>query len=140
VKARARSIEPYSVLEILVNGEVVKQAKPSGSHFDASIDSTIEVERGGWIAARAHGPKMLPYGATWWQMPVFAHSSPIYLQMPGRPARSAESAKILLEQLGYLQRWAESKANFPTAENKKEALGHIEKAAGIYRKLMDSGI
>jgi hypothetical protein len=135
VRARARSLEPYETLEIIVNGKVVRQAAPSGDHFDASIDDNIEVDRGGWIAARAHGPKMLPYGATWWKMPVFAHSSPIYLDMPDRPAPAAESAELLLDQLGYFERFVESAANFPTPENRKEALSYIAQAKAIYTKL-----
>lgn len=140
VKARARSLEPYETLEILINGKVVREARPSGDHFDASIDDSIEVERGGWIAARAHGPKMLPYGATWWKMPVFAHSSPIYLDMPGRPAPAAESAALLLDQLGYFERWAESTARFPTPENKRQALEYVARAKAIYTKLAKAGL
>jgi hypothetical protein len=135
VKARATSAEPYETLEIVYNGKVVASAKPAGDHYQAAIDTTVEVERGGWIAARAHGPKMLPYGATWWQMPVFAHTSPVYLEMPGRPAPAAESARLFLDQLGYLRQWAERQANFPTAQNKQEALEWIGKAEGVYKKL-----
>jgi hypothetical protein len=135
VTAHARSLEPYEKLEILVNGDVVRQVAPSGDHFDASIDDNIAVKRGGWIAARAHGPKMLPYGATWWKMPVFAHSSPIYLDMPGRPAPAAESARLLLDQLGYFERWVETTANFPAPENRKEALSYIAQAKAVYSKL-----
>ena len=135
VKASARSIEPYDTLEILVNGQVVASAKPSGPHYDAALDETITVERGGWLAARAHGSKILPYGATWWKMPVFAHTSPIYLDMPGRPAPAAASAEILLDQLGYLERWAAEKASFPAPENRAEALKLIGQARAIYEKL-----
>ncbi len=135
VQARARSLEPYEVLEIVVNGKVVRQATPRGAHFEATIDDTVTVERGGWIAARAHGARMLPYGATWWQMPVFAHTSPVYLRMPGRPAQAGESAAILLEQLGYLERWAEREARFPTPANREEALALIGQARAIYERL-----
>jgi hypothetical protein len=79
---------------------------------------------------------MLPYGATWWQMPVFAHSSPIYLNMPGRPAPAAESARLFLDQLSYLERWMENQAHFPTAENKAEALARITSAKNVYKKLL----
>jgi hypothetical protein len=99
------------------------------------VDDTIEIDRGGWIAARAHGPKMLPYGATWWKMPVFAHSSPIYLDMPGRPPEAAESARLLLDQLGYFERWVEKAANFPTPENRKEARSYVAQAKAIYNKV-----
>jgi hypothetical protein len=136
VKAHAQSLEPYEQLEIIHNGKVIRTVKPSGDDFEAVFNESIEVERGGWIAARAHGRKMLPYGATWWQMPVFAHSSPIYLDMPGKPAPAAESARLFLNQLGYLERWVEQKANFPTTENKTEALKRITAARAIYDKLV----
>lgn len=136
VTARAESLEPYEQLEIIYNGKVIRRVEPKGGHYNASLDETIEVDRGGWIAARAHGRKMLPYGATWWQMPVFAHSSPIYLDMPGRPAGAAESAQLFLNQLGYLQRWAERQAKFPTPENRAEALARIAQARAVYEKLL----
>ena len=137
VRARAISQEPYDVLEILVNGKVVRSAKPAdGGRREAVIDESIEVERGGWIAARAHGRTMLPYGATWWMMPVFAHSSPVYLEMAGRPADARESAGVLLEQLSYMERWAEERARFPTAENKREALALLGKARAKYEGLI----
>src|SRR5260370_21369080 len=135
VMASAHSFEPFEKLDSSEKGKAIRQVAPSGDRYTASIDETIEVDRGGWIAARAHGPKMLPYGATWWKMPVFAHSSPIYLDMPGRPAAAAESAGLLLDQLGYLERWAEAAANFPTPENRKEALSYIAQAKAIYSKL-----
>ena len=136
VQARAQSLEPYDQLEIIHNGKVVRSVKPSGAHSMAAIDESIEVERGGWIAARAHGRKMLEYGATWWKMPVLAHSSPVYLDMPGRPAASAESAGLFLDQLDFLERWAEKDARFPLPENKSEALRRIAEAKEIYRKLL----
>jgi len=113
----------------------LRSAKPAGEHYQAAINETIEVDRGGWIAARAHGRKMLPYGATWWQMPVFAHTSPIYLEMPGRPAPAAESARLFLEQLEYLEQWAQSRANFPADQNKSEALDLIRQAREVYQHL-----
>jgi hypothetical protein len=138
IHAHAQSLEPYEQLEIIYNGKVICSVKPSGSHFNASIDETVEMDRGGWIAARAHGRKMLEYGATWWKMPVFAHSSPIYLDMPGRPAPAAESARLFLDQLGFLERWAQRDAKFPLPENKSEALRRIAQAREVYRKLSQS--
>jgi hypothetical protein len=77
---------------------------------------------------------MLPYGATWWQMPVFAHTSPIYLNMAGRPALAAEAAFLFLDQLAYFRKWADQ-ASFPAIANKQETLALIDKAEGVYRKL-----
>lgn len=137
VRAKAQSLKPYEELEIIYNGKVVRSVRPSGDHFEAVIDEAVEVDRGGWIAARAHGRKMLEYGATWWKMPVFAHSSPIYLDMPGWPAAAQESARLFLDQLDHLQNWMEAKARFPSQENKSEALARVAQAPGIYEKLAE---
>ncbi|MBI3210435.1 MAG: hypothetical protein HYZ37_16245, partial [Candidatus Solibacter usitatus] len=66
--------------------------------------------------------------------PVMGHSTPVWLDWPGRPAPSAESAKLFLEQLDFLERWADNEAKFPTAENKAEAMRHIATARKIYQE------
>ena len=134
VKATAKSIEPYDVLEVIHNGKVILSVKPSGAEFTAAIDTDLRIERGGWIALRAHGAKMLPFGATWWQQPVFAHTSPIYLEMPGKPAPASEAAELFLDQLDYLRKWADG-AHFPTAANREETLELIAAARAKYEKL-----
>jgi len=134
IKATAKSIEPYDILEIIHNGKVIHSVKPTGPDYAAAIDTDIQLERGGWLALRAHGRKMLPFGATWWQQPVFAHTSPVYLDMPGKPAPSADAAALFLDQLDYLRKWADG-ANFPTAANKAEALRLIAEARRKYERL-----
>ncbi|MBI3209502.1 MAG: CehA/McbA family metallohydrolase [Candidatus Solibacter usitatus] len=96
IHGRGTSLEPYDVLEVIYNGSVVAKAKPLGPKHTAVIDWKMKLDRGGWIALRAHGAKMLPYGATWWKQPVMGHSTPVWLDWPGRPAPSAESAKLFL--------------------------------------------
>ncbi len=137
IKARAVSIEPYDVLEILHNGKVIATAKPQGPKNEASIALKQTLPRGGWLAARAHGRTMLPYGATWWKQPVFAHSSPVYLDAAGRPAPAAASAQLFLEQLGFLQQWAQREARFPSPDAKAEAMQSIARAHAIYEKLKE---
>ncbi len=112
-------------------------AKPGGAHSLARIDTALTLERGGWIAARAVGATMLPYGATWWQQPVMAHTTPVYLEADGRPAPAAESAALFLEQLAFLRKWAETEARFPAPSAKAEALGYISKAEAVYRGLQN---
>ena len=46
-----------------------------------------------------------------------------------------ESARLLLDQLGYFERWVEKAANFPTPENRKEALSYVAQAKAIYNKV-----
>jgi hypothetical protein len=137
VTARAVSLEPYDVLEVVHDGRVVASAEPIGARHEARIDTVLDVDRSGWIAARAHGRTMLEYGRTWRRIPVFAHSSPIYLTRPGRPAAAVASARLFLEQLGDLERWLDQEAHFPTPADRLEALALIDRAAAAYRRLAD---
>ena len=67
-------------------------------------------------------------------MPGFAHTSPGYLERPGRPAPAAESARLFLDQLEYLENWARQ-GNFPSEANRREALDLVGQAREIYRRL-----
>lgn len=134
VAARAASVMPYDVLEIVHNAKVIASARPQGEFSRAEIRTRFTLERGGWIAARAHGRTMLPYGATWWRQPVFAHTSPVYLEAAGRPAPAAESVALFLEQLDALQDWAVNRANFPSPQAKAQALAAIAQARAVYEK------
>lgn len=134
VKAKAQSIEAYDVLEVIYNGKVVASARPTGKFHEASITQMIEPQTGGWIALRAWGRNMLPYGATWWQQPVFAHTTPVYIDAGTRKAPAAESAALFLDQLGYLRKFVEQ-ANMPTPAARAEALDRVTEAETIYRRL-----
>jgi hypothetical protein len=138
VIARAVSLEPYDVLELVHDGRVVASAAPIGVRHEARIETVLDVDRSGWIAARAHGRTMLEYGRTWRRIPVFAHSSPIYLSRPGRPGAAVTSARLFLEQLGDLERWLDQEAHLPTPADRLEALALIDRAAAVYRRLADA--
>jgi hypothetical protein len=136
--ASAVSLEPFDVLEIVHNGRVIRSEKASaGGTWKASLSGELNVETGGWLAARARGEKMLPYGQTWWQQPVFAHTSPIYLDAAGKPPEARVAAELFLEQLTYLENWARGRANFPTPANREETLRLIGEAQSVYRQLAD---
>lgn len=138
VAARAISVEPYDTLELVHNGDVIRAAAPSGRRNEATIDGTVEVTGGGWIAARAHGRTMLEYGPTWRRMPVFAHTSPIYLDARGRPLAAGRSARLLLEQLETFRRWIKTQANLPGGDERREAIRLADRARAIYRRIATS--
>jgi hypothetical protein len=134
--ASAVSLEPFDVLEIIHNGRVIQSERADADGtWKASLTGELKVETGGWIAARARGEKMLPYGKTWWQQPVFAHTTPVYLDAPGTPSEAQAAAELFLEQLTYLENWARDRAKFPTPENREETLRLIGEAQSIYRRL-----
>src|SRR5262249_40423070 len=86
IRARGTSQHPLARLEALNNGRVVATARPEGEKLEVAIDQGIAADRGGWIALRVSGPPHAdqPTGS------VFAHTSPVYLDVPGRPVLARE--------------------------------------------------
>lgn len=77
---RVRSVLPVAALEIVVNSEVVRTVALDGSVLDQRGEVALDLPAGGWIAARCIGPDRIVQ----WQpeVPVAAHTSPIYLDGP----------------------------------------------------------
>ena len=81
----AHSIRPLRAIEVVVNGDVVKRLDPSnkateaGSHTSA-FGTDIALDGSSWIAVRAFEKR--PGGRV-----RFAHSSPVHVEIPGRPLR-----------------------------------------------------
>ena len=81
----AHSARPLRSIEIIVNGEVAKQLEASnrtteaGSHTSA-FEADLKIAGSSWIAVRAFEEH--PGGRF-----RFAHSSPVHVEIPGKPLR-----------------------------------------------------
>jgi hypothetical protein len=67
-------------------------AKAAGDRLSAEIEQVVNVERSGWLALRASGPphRDQPGGS------VFGHTSPVYVEVAGRPVDAREDAAYFL--------------------------------------------
>jgi hypothetical protein len=102
LRLRAQAIAQYPLdqLEAVYNGAVVATARPrKAGDLEISLDQEIPVDRGGWIAFRVAGPPHAdqPTGS------VFAHTSAIYLDVPGRPVQAREDAAYFLAWIDRLE-------------------------------------
>ena len=84
---------PFERVEILCNGEVIAE-QTAWKKMEAKLEREIEVDRGGWIAARVSGG-----GKTYAGYTVFAHTSPVYVRMDGTPHRHAEAAGAFVDEI-----------------------------------------
>lgn len=85
VHGSVQSAQPLQRIEILVNGEIVRTLKPANEKtkrdaYESKIDERIIVESTSWIAVRCF--------EDWPDKRVrFAHSAPVYIEVPGKPLR-----------------------------------------------------
>jgi TolB protein len=92
-RVRLRSIVPVDHLELVRNGEVVRTIPLAGDRTSAETTLRVPVDRSGWILLRARSERaiepvldLFPYATT----------SPVYLAVGGRPARSRADAEYFM--------------------------------------------
>ena len=98
IEFEVRSHHPVRLVELLYNGEVEASFEPEGSAQKLDMKFPLEVDRSGWLAIRVSGPDQADQPAGY----VFAHTSPIYLQVAGKPTRSREDALYFVDWIDRL--------------------------------------
>jgi hypothetical protein len=99
IQARARSTVPIHRLEIVVNGEVVASREEPDGDREIVLREPIAVRAPGWIAARC--ASRTAYGG----IQVAAHTSPVYLAVPGQDLFSPPVAAYLLTLIDGSEEW-----------------------------------
>jgi len=133
-RAKMRSIVPVDRLEIVCNGVVVKSlagtdAGPAGPWGTAEVNGTIPVKESGWCLLRASSdnaeyPVLDNY--------VYATTSPIYVTVGGKKARSPEDAKYFV---AWIERTIETTSQYPdwnSAAEKESVMRKLDEAKRVF--------
>ena len=138
-RATARSIHPFTRLQIVVNGEAAATsaapARDAVGVYEAEIEARIDLQESCWVAARVTEPSregrlILPRDLT-----VFAHANPVYFLRNGAKVRVQESIDHLMLYLRYSGHWFRTAARFETEAQKQEAIRSVEQAVALYEAL-----
>jgi len=101
VQGRVTSQFPPARLEVVFNGEVVAaEDRDHSQHTAIELDESIPIPHSGWIAVRSYGephPDATPG--------QFAHTSPIYVSVEGRPNDAHHDAEFFVSWIDRL--WAD---------------------------------
>lgn len=136
VSARSISRIGFDRIEIVVDGRVVADqtswVTPSRPGVtEARIEREIEVEEGGWVAARISGREKTYAG-----YPAFAHTSPVYVRVAGAPHRKAEAVGGFVDEIERSARMVRKKFRFATDADRAVALGRFEEARRKFAQLL----
>jgi hypothetical protein len=155
--ARAESQLPYDKLEIVRNGDVIASASPSGPRHAAEIRLEQPLSGSCWIAARAmedlgrypavnfseihrgEGTLFSSLYGTRRPENVFAHTSPVYAIVDGKPIRSWDDAQYYIGYLQHAIDWLNSEARFASAGDKKSSIAAFEQAKAVYEQRAREG-
>lgn len=113
VRAIARGRVNFKTLELIQNGTVIStiEARPVAGHFEAELKTTLRIDAPCWLALRTPPPPLdkdpenSPHGVRnelgrW----LFAHTSPIHVELQGRKFFDRTTAQQLLADLRQAQR------------------------------------
>jgi hypothetical protein len=134
VQASAHCQHPLAKLDAFYNGKVVATGVLAVDRRSATVDRKIKVDRSGWIAVRATGPGVRDDVKN---AQLYAHTSPVYVTVAGKPAGSVEDAKYFLRWIDRLWDDVRARARIPGAKAEKEVEDEIEKASAVYRKILE---
>lgn len=129
VRAVVATQTPLDRVDVVVNGRVVHSEAASGKPA-IEFQTKVPLIGSAWIALRALGPRhRLILNDTM----AFAHTSPVYVSIGGRPVRVADDIRFYREWVEQLIERTEIRGRFATPERKKEVVSLFQKALAWYR-------
>jgi len=138
VRCQAKCFVPLHAVEIILNGHVVASREVPAGASEITLNEKIQVPGPGWIAARGishHGP------TTNWRFQVAAHTSPVYVRIPGQELFSAATTAYMLTLIEGAQTWVESLAIRPDPERfEKVRKVFLDAREILHRRLHQHGI
>ena len=78
-----------------------------------TLSEKLQIDGPGWLAARCFSKTGL---TTAWGFKVLAHTSPVYLQVPGQELFSEPGAAFLMTLIEGAQTWVDTLTTRPDAE------------------------
>jgi hypothetical protein len=124
VRARATSLTPIDRFEVVANGEVVGKGVVAADKLTAEIDQQIRFTKGGWVGVRLYGSGRPQ-----------AHSSPVYVEVAGKPAGSKADAEYFLAWIDRLEAQLKKRDRVPSDGLKKHVDDQLDAARDVYRKI-----
>ena len=124
---------PLEKLEFIVNGRVVASVTPGEDSFRINAVQEAPIETSGWIAVRALGQR----GPTQQAAEAFAHTSPVYVEVAGRPQRSPDDATYFVQWIERLRTDIRGRNRIPAAEQ-ADVEQQLAQALDFYRRLAAS--
>lgn len=110
VRVRAQGVcrNDFLALELVANGAVINSARSEAGDgvFKATLDLEVPIATSTWLALRTvpfsenyDSPAMVSAAFNEYGRPLFAHTSPIYVQVAGKSVFVPEAAESLIAEL-----------------------------------------
>jgi hypothetical protein len=124
VHATATAAQPViDRLELIHDGTVIAASTARSGADRVTLEERVAVSRGGWLAARATSRRQIHSA---FATCMGAHSSPIYLDVPGRPTFAPDDAAAIGTIIDGARTWVEQIATVPTVAGRRRLAGYFK--------------
>lgn len=123
--ARMESIAAVKSLDLIVNGEIAGTLPLTKDGRGARAEGEVTIDKSGWISLRASSDEASP---DVFDLYPYAVTSPIYVTVDKKPARSREDAEFFIAWIDRLIAYARDEATFNTDEERAAVIANFEKA------------
>jgi len=127
-----RSIVPVDHLQVVCNGQVVRELSLDGARDKADVSGTLPVSESGWCLLRAWSDKA--------EDPIldaypYATTSPIYIAIAGAPSHSKKDAEYFVVWIERLISAVQANNDWNTPAEKESVLKELSSAREVYAEL-----
>ncbi len=135
VKITVDSMLPVEYIEVVYNGQMVAQERNDEQLAHQSLVASVRLHEPGWIAGRAYSDRRFTYQ---WFPPItpplrhFAHTSPVYVNLDCRRAKSNAAISELLRQVDDVIKWVRNQASYADESQREEILSLFQSARRFY--------
>lgn len=131
LRATIRSIVPLRNARVIINGETVHEAQFEGARTAMDLEVPVDVQGSSWIHVRVDGDaeEGFPLDV---RKPL-AFTNPVWIEVDGRPVRSAEAADYGIQWIDKLRGLAEQWPGWRAQAEKDHVFEQFDRAADVYR-------
>ena len=124
-----RSFVPVDHLQIVCDGEIVRELPLAPARQSANVTGDIAMDKSGWCLLRALSDKS--------EFPVldsfpYATTGPIYVDVAGKPQVHGKDAAYFVAWIDRLVDGAENNSAWNTAEEKQIVMKLLQDARAVY--------
>ncbi len=138
VQVEAKSFVLFHRVEVVLNGKVVAVREEKEGTRELTFNENVKVTGPGWLAARC-ASRLGP--TTAWNLAIAAHTSPVYVRVPGEELFSPQGAAYMLTLIEGAQTWVENLATRPDPERFEQVRKTLNQARDqLHRRLHQHGV
>jgi len=127
--AALRSFAPVEHFELVYNGTVVATHKLSGTRTQADVTGSVALNGSGWLVLRAWNKDAQPLVL---DIYPYATTSPIYVTLDGKPARSPTDAAYFVRWLDRAIETSAARGDYNSEAEKTATLDYLKAARAVY--------